>query len=120
MTPQERILSWRAEIAAELDEATKAVPPLEEIHATAVAAAQVALDDFGAVQRLIGPVVSRPEAPIILRSQAHLVEVEHAKSKRARALADLQAARATVTTLQRALAQIDRIVPPAEETEEAA
>jgi hypothetical protein len=115
MTPQERVLSWRAEIAVELGEATKAVPPLEEIHATAVVAAQAALDDFGAVQRLIGPAVPRPETPIILRSQAHLMEVDLAKSRRARALANLQASRAAVTTLQRALAQIDRIVPPAEE-----
>jgi hypothetical protein len=117
MTPQERLVSWRDAIAGELDEATKVVPPLEEIHVTAATAAQEVLDDYGAVQRLIGPVISQPETPLKLRCDAHLVEVERAKSKCAQALADLQAARSNVTSLQRALAQVDLIVTTAEEAE---
>ena len=115
MTPQERVLSWRAEIAAELEEAVKLVPPLEDAHATAAAAAQAALDDYGAVQRLIGSTVPNPETPIRRRSDDHARELDQAKSKRARAFADLQAARSNVTSLQRALAQIDRVIPPADE-----
>lgn len=117
--PKQRILTWRAEIATELQEAVKLVPPLEDAHSTAEAAAHAALADYGEVQRLIGPVVSQPEAPFRLRIDAHLTEVEQAKSRRTRALADLQAARMKVAGLQRALGQIDRIIAPADAGEAA-
>jgi len=113
--PKERLRSWRAEIAEELQEASAAVPPLVTAHDVAAAEAQAALEDFGATQRLIGPVVSQQEAPFRLRTDGHLAEVEQAKSRRTRALADLQAARMKVLSLQRALGQIDRIIAPSTE-----
>ena len=124
------ILSWRAEIAAELEEATKALPPLQAASKAATAAADEAASAYRELQQLLGKALSVTgflgtqyqylEGPIGIRANGVAMEVDQAKSQRARALADLELARAKVTSLQRSLAQIDRVIPPAAETQEAA
>jgi hypothetical protein len=116
--PKERVLSWRAEIVGELAEAQFAVPPLVTAHETAAAAAQEAAEDYRETQKLLG-VLDRLETPLKLRADAHAKELDQAKSAKARALSDLEAAQSKVTQLQRSLYQIDRVIPPAE-SEEAA
>lgn len=113
-TPKDRVLGWRSEIADELVAAQKEMPPLVAAHETATAAASDLADDYRETQKLLGQIVN-PEGPIRLRSDYHWHELEQAKSRAARALADIQAVRIRIENLQRALAQIDRVMPPADE-----
>lgn len=129
--PKVVILGFRDEILVELGEAQKAIPPLQAVADAAAAAADEATTFYRALQQLLGKATSATdflgvtqhqylEGPIGLRANNYSTEVDEAKSRRARALADVQLARAKVTSLKRAIAQIDLMIPPAAETEEAA
>jgi hypothetical protein len=109
-----RVLSWRAEIAEELEEA----------HAAAAAAAdEMAVNhrDLWALLRLLQDAdalgrVPPIEAPLMIRAQADRADLEQAKTRASRALTDVEQARRRISELGRALAQIDRCVVPVEET----
>jgi hypothetical protein len=127
--PKQLVSSWRDEILLELAEAQEAIPPLQAAYEAATAAADEAATAHRDLQQLLAKVLSGTdflgvtqyqylEGPIGLRANDYATEVDRAKSQRARALADLEAVRAKVTSLRRAIAQIDRIVPA--ESEEAA
>lgn len=108
------VLGFRAEIAAELDEAEKALPALVTAHDSAAAEAQAIAEEYRDVQQLLGA-VDRHAPALSLREGFHRQKLDQAKSLKARALVDVEAARAKIKDLQRALDQIDRVVPPADE-----
>ena len=129
--PKSIVLSWRAEIAAELAEAEKALPPLQAAHEAAKAAADEATAAHVALNQFLGKVTS--ETDIIGNPRFKVLEgalgwraaevgwlADRAKQQRARALGDLEVARAKLASLRRALAQIDLVAPPADEVGEAA
>jgi hypothetical protein len=129
--PKAVIASWRLEIEAEFAEAQRALPPLQTAYDVATAAADEAASAHRAIQELLGKAQGTTdflgvtkfqylEGALGLRVNEYAKEVDRAKSLRARALADLEAARSNVTTLRRAIAQIDLINPPADESQEAA
>lgn len=133
LDPKAIVLSWRAEIAAELEAATKALPPLVASHEAASAAADEAAADNRALLELLGKAQGKAisdflgitqflylEGPLGLRAREYADRVDQARSLRARTLGELEAAREKVRTLRRALAQLDLIVPPADESLEAA
>lgn len=109
--PKTHVLVWRSEIAEELEGAENEIPALMEAHVAATAAASDAADFHDALQRLLGVEITRPEPAINLRWEDYRREVKEAKSRKAMAAAALEAARTRVVSLQKALAQIDRVVP---------
>ncbi len=125
LDPKTLLQGWRDEIAAELAGAQKEIPALVTAHEAAIAEAQEIAVSYRDLQQLLAKlhvqnvfgITSQPESPLKLRSEAHRAEVEQAKTKKARAFHDLEAALRKITELERALAQIDHLVPPAEETE---
>jgi DNA repair exonuclease SbcCD ATPase subunit len=126
LDPKTRVLAWRSEIAAELEAAQKELPPLEATHAAAIAETQDVLEDYRDLQHFLNAKLplnfisgtkASLELSLQMRSEDLRAEVEPAKTRQARANNDLEAARGRVAKLQRALAQIDQIIPPAEESE---
>jgi hypothetical protein len=117
--PTAVVIAWRDEIAAELEEATKAVPPLEVALAEAVSAVREALEYYNAVHGLLRAGIVALEAPIQLRLEELHRELDDAKSRKASAVSALKAAKDRVRKLRLALMQINGAIP-AEETEEAA
>ena len=109
--PKHLVLTWRAEIAAELEEAQKLVPPLEAAHAEAGAAIREPDDFYSSLHRLLRAADVAPELAISSRLEEYRAQVVEAKSRKATALADLEAARTVVKNLRRALAQIDFVIP---------
>jgi chromosome segregation ATPase len=114
--PKQHVLGWRGEIEAELEAAKAEVPPLVTAHEAAIAAASEAAEFYREVQKVLRQ-LTNPESAIRIRVNDHRDELDQTKSRAARAGADLEAARIKIKALQRALAQIDFIIPPAEESE---
>lgn len=119
LDPKSRVISWRAEIAAELEAAQKELPPLEAAHAAAIAATQDVLEDYRDLQHYLNAKLplnfmsgtkASPEVSLRIRSEALRAEVEPAKTRQAGANNDLEIARGRVAELQRAIAQIDIII----------
>jgi len=128
LDPKTEALALRAEIQAKLTEAQKAIPALQAAHeATSAAITEGALNHRNMQRLLLKPFNTQSgerfesaEPEINLYLDDLWTKLDQAKSIRARALADLEAARITVKNLERALAQLDRAIPPADEAEEAA
>jgi hypothetical protein len=128
LDPKTEALLWRAEIQAELTEAQKPILALQLAHEATDAAIRDAQINYRNMQRLLlkrteteaGYRYESPESAINLRLEALRMKIDEAKQLRARALADLQAERISVSRLQASLNQIDRAVPPAEAAEAAA
>jgi hypothetical protein len=128
LDPDAEALALRAVIQAKLAEAQKPIPALHSAHeATAAAIRDAETNHRNMVRLLLKPFETQsgtrhetPETEISQYLDDLRTKVDRAKSLRARALADLQAARIEVNRLQLSLAQINRAIPPTEETEEAA
>jgi hypothetical protein len=106
---KQRLLSWQSEITAELEEAKKTLPSLETAHEAAIAAACDVSTAYRDLQHRLGP-IGRLAGPLSLRSNWYQNEVTEAKGRQDRARVDLDGARAGVSELERALAQIDRLL----------
>jgi hypothetical protein len=127
LDPKTEALALRAEIQAKLAEAQQLIPGLQSAHeATAAAIREAAINHRNMVQLLLKPFQTEagtryesPESEVNLYLEDLRTKLDQAKQLRARALADLEAARAVIAKLQRSLQQIDRAIP-VEETEEAA
>jgi hypothetical protein len=128
LDPKTEALALRVAIQAKLTEAQKPIPALQSAHEATAAAISEAVINHRNMQRLLlksfetqaGTRYESPESETSLYLEVLRMKIDEARSLRARALADLQAARIEVDKLQRSLAQIDRAVAPAEEAEEAA
>jgi hypothetical protein len=126
--PKALALSWRLEIQAELIEAQKPIAALQLAHeATAPAVRDAEINYRNMLQLLLGRFETQsgyryesPEPSIHSRLEDLRMKIDEARSLRARALADLEAARSVVAEKQRSLNHIDRRIPPAEAEEAAA
>jgi hypothetical protein len=117
--PKAHVLSWGKEILEELEAAKDEIPPLVKAHEDATTAAREAVEFRDALEHLLGVEITRAEPAIHIRWDDHRRDVKDAKSRQVMAAAALEATRAKVASLQRALEQIDRVVPPAESEETA-
>ena len=123
LDPKTEAVALRAAIMAKLVEAQKAIPALQAAYeVTAAAVNEAAINHRNMVRLLLKPFETQAgtryesaESEINEFLDDLRTKLDHAKSIRARALCDLEAARTNVDKLRRSLNQIDRAIPHADE-----